>query len=119
MMTLKKLLIAEATEYEFKSALETSKPKSWLKTVSAYANGQGGSFYYGVDDDGNVVGLDDMKDAIDKISKLIQARISPLPEFSLKPHRVDGGKTVLVLHIPNGEMLPYYYVAGRYFDSET
>jgi ATP-dependent DNA helicase RecG len=47
MNTLKDLLIAEATEYEFKSALEIGKPKSWLKTVSAYANGQGGSFFYG------------------------------------------------------------------------
>jgi hypothetical protein len=41
MPTLKELLVAEATEYEFKSALETNRPKSWLKTVSAYANGQG------------------------------------------------------------------------------
>jgi ATP-dependent DNA helicase RecG len=111
MTALNELLIAEATEYEFKEMLETSKPKSWLKTVSAFANCQGGSFYYGVDDDGVVVGLDDVKDAIDKISKLIQSRISPLPEFSLKSHRMDGSKTVLVLHVPSGEMLPYYYIA--------
>jgi ATP-dependent DNA helicase RecG len=98
MATLKDLLIAEATEYEFKEMLETGRPKSWLKSVSAFANCQGGSFYYGVDD---------VKDTIDKISKLIQARISPLPEFSLKPHRMDGEKTILVLHVPSGEMLPY------------
>ena len=27
-------LIAEATEYDFKVALEIKKPKSWLKSVS-------------------------------------------------------------------------------------
>lgn len=32
MSTLNQLLIAEATEYEFKSVLETQRPKSWLKT---------------------------------------------------------------------------------------
>jgi ATP-dependent DNA helicase RecG len=110
MTTLTDLLIAEATEYEFKSALETSKPKSWLKTVSAYANGQGGSFFYGVEDDGAVIGLDDVKWAIEQISKLIQTRVSPLPDFSLTPYIVDNGKTVLVLQVPQGKLTPYYYV---------
>lgn len=36
-------LIAEATECDFKVAVETKKPKSWLKSVSAFANGVGGS----------------------------------------------------------------------------
>jgi len=30
--------IAEATECDFKVALEVKKPKSWLKSVSAFAN---------------------------------------------------------------------------------
>jgi ATP-dependent DNA helicase RecG len=111
MPTLNELLIAEATEYEFKSALETNKPKSWLKTVSAYANGQGGSFYFGVGGNGAIIGLDDAKTVIENISKLIQARISPLPEFSLKPYMVEGGKTVLALQISHGETPPYYYAA--------
>lgn len=32
-------LIAEATECDFKVALEIKKPKSWLKSVSAFSNG--------------------------------------------------------------------------------
>jgi ATP-dependent DNA helicase RecG len=110
MTTLNELLITEATECDFKSALETSKPKSWLKTVSAYANGQGGSFFYGVDDDGVVVGLDDVKGTIEQISKLIQTRVSPLPDFSLTPHRIEGDKMVLVMEVQGGEIPPYYYV---------
>ena len=35
--------IAEATECDFKVALEVRKPKSWLKSVSAFANGIGGT----------------------------------------------------------------------------
>ncbi len=35
-------LVAEATECDFKVALEIKKPKSWLKSVSAFANGIGG-----------------------------------------------------------------------------
>jgi ATP-dependent DNA helicase RecG len=109
--TLKQLLIAEATEYEFKSELEVKKPKSWLKTVSAFANGLGGSFFIGVEDDGTPVGLADIKETSDQISRLIKERIAPLPEFNLKAHRLEDGKEILVLQIPHGEIPPYYYVA--------
>ena len=35
-------LIGEATEYDKKVMLEVKKPKSWLKSVSAFANGVSG-----------------------------------------------------------------------------
>ena len=38
-------LIGETTEYEKKVALETKKPKSWCKTISAFANGKGGKLF--------------------------------------------------------------------------
>ncbi|MDR0854076.1 MAG: putative DNA binding domain-containing protein [Clostridiales Family XIII bacterium] len=109
--SLNDLLIAEATEYEFKSELEVKKPKSWLKTVSAFANGLGGSFFIGVEDDGAPVGLADIKETSDQISRLIKERITPLPEFNLKAYRLEDGKEILVLQIPHGEIPPYYYVA--------
>lgn len=52
-------LIAECSSYDFKEAVERKKTKSWLKTVSAFANGNGGSLYYGIDDEGTVIGLTD------------------------------------------------------------
>jgi ATP-dependent DNA helicase RecG len=111
MPTLNELLIAETTEYEFKSELEVKRPKSWLKTVSAFANGLGGSFFFGVDDNGNPVGLTNVKRASDQISRLIKERISPLPEFNLTAYCVEDDKNILVLQIPHGEIPPYYYIA--------
>ena len=105
------LLVAEATEYEFKSALEISRPKSWLKTVSAFANGLGGRLFIGIDDDGNHVGIDNIKEISDQISRLIKERISPIPEFNMTIHAIENGKNILVLQIPRGEIPPYYYVA--------
>lgn len=40
--------IGEATEYDKKEMLEERKPKSWLKSVSAFANGIGGALFFGV-----------------------------------------------------------------------
>jgi predicted HTH transcriptional regulator len=47
-------LIAECTAYDFKSMLEEKKPKSWLKSVSAFSNGLGGSLFFGIDNDGDL-----------------------------------------------------------------
>lgn len=44
-------LIAECTEYDFKEMLGEKKPKSWLKSVSAFANTLGGSLFFGVDNE--------------------------------------------------------------------
>lgn len=35
--------------------------KAFLKTVSAYANYNGGVIIFGINDDGDVVGIDDIK----------------------------------------------------------
>ena len=56
MMELKNL-IAECTAYDFKVMLEEKKPKSWLKSVSAFADTLGGSLFFGIDNDGTVKGL--------------------------------------------------------------
>lgn len=41
----------ESTQLDYKLNLETGKPKSWLKSVSAFANTQGGHILFGVTDD--------------------------------------------------------------------
>lgn len=33
-------LLGEATEYDKKQAVEMKKPKSWLKSISAFADGK-------------------------------------------------------------------------------
>ena len=47
-------LIAECTAYDFKVMLEEKKPKSLLKSVSAFANGLGGSLFFGIDNEGTI-----------------------------------------------------------------
>ncbi|SEA56502.1 ATP-dependent DNA helicase RecG [Xylanibacter ruminicola] len=66
-MTIEEL-IAECTVYDYKEMLEDKKPKSWLKSVSAFANTLGGSLFFGVDNDGNVKGLEDIQHVTETIS---------------------------------------------------
>ena len=89
-------LIAEATECDFKVALEIKKPKSWLKSVSAFSNGISGTLLFGISDDRNPVGLSDVQKDAEVISRLIKERITPLPLFTLK-HLQEDGKNLLAL----------------------
>jgi len=101
-------LIAEATECDFKIALERDKPVSWLKSVSAFANCIGGTLFFGVDDKGKPIGLTDAQSDAEFISRRIKDRISPLPDFILTPHS-EKGKNILTLEIKAGRNTPYYY----------
>ena len=66
-------LIAECSSYDFKEMLERKKVKSWLKSVSAFANTDGGSLFYGVNDDGVIVGLENPQADANKHSFVILA----------------------------------------------
>ena len=104
------ILIAEATVCDFKEAVEVKKPKSWLKSVSAFANTSGGTLFFGIDNNHNVVGLANPQKDAEDISRLIKERISPTPRFILTSEQ-EYEKAVLVLSIPKGTHTPYYYKA--------
>ena len=103
-----KTLIGETTEYDKKQAVETKKPKSWCKSVSAFANGSGGTLIFGIADDGEIIGLDNPESDAEKISEIIKSRLDPMPEFKLRFEKVDN-RTVIVLDIMPGYDTPYYY----------
>ena len=94
--------------------LEIKKPKSWLKSVSAFANGVGGVLIFGIADNDSVVGVDDAKKAMEVISEQIKTKMDPIPEVLLKAHEIDG-KKIITLEVYRGDETPYYYVGeGNY-----
>ena len=102
-------LIAECTAYDYKEALEEKRHKSWLKSVSAFANTLGGSLFFGIDNDGVVKGLMDVQHVTEAISMKIRDYMDPLPEVEAIPLEMEG-KHVLQLKVKAGSYTPYYYV---------
>jgi predicted HTH transcriptional regulator len=92
-------LIAECTAYDFKLMLEEKKPKSWLKSVSAFANGFGGSLFFGIDNDGILKGLDNLQYVCETISSKIrdymEKRGSGLTRICNETKALDGYKDEL------------------------
>ncbi|MDE7338083.1 MAG: putative DNA binding domain-containing protein, partial [Bacteroidales bacterium] len=102
-------LIAECTAYDFKLMLEEKRPKSWLKSVSAFANGLGGSLFFGVNNEGVVRGLDNVQRVCETISTKIRDYMDPLPDVEMLPQRI-GVLDILQLKVGAGNYTPYYYV---------
>ena len=64
--------------------IEVKKPKSWLKRVSDFANGVSGVLIFGIEDDDSVVGIDDVKKAMEVISEQIKIKNGPNSGSSVK-----------------------------------
>lgn len=110
-------LIGEATEYDKKLALEERKPKSWCKSVSAFANTLGGALIFGISNEDEILGVANPSSDAEKISEIIKNRLNPIPEFKLRFHKTEDEKVLIILDIFKGEETPYYYSADG--DLET
>lgn len=102
-------LFGETTEYDKKREVEMKKPTSWLKSVSAFANGSGGVLVFGIADDDTVTGIEDVKTTSEYISQKIKERIDPFPEVNMRIHRMEEGKNLLTIEVLKGQETPYYY----------
>lgn len=104
-----KNLIGETTDYDKKQELEIRKPKSWCKSISAFANGHGGSLIFGIADDDSIVGLENPQKAAEKFSEIVKQKLDPIPPFRINYERIDG-KTLMIVTVEPGDMTPYYYI---------
>lgn len=89
-----KQLIGEATDYDKKIALEERKPKSWCKSISAFANCYGGKLIFGVSNDNELVGLSDPEGDAEKISEAIKTHLNPIPDVKLSFEK-DGASCII------------------------
>ena len=99
----------ESTNIDFKEKVEYKKPKSWLKSVSAFANTNGGIILFGIRDiDREKIGLDNAFKDSEKISELINSKITSLPRYELN-NLNENNKDFILVKIGDGPRTPYYY----------
>lgn len=112
-MNLNQNLNIEDTNIDFKEKVEYQKPKSWLKSVSA-ANTNGGVLLFGIrDNDKKEVGLTNVVRDSEKVSELINAKITPLPRYELKNYRKNN-LDFLEIKVGDGPRTLYYFISdGR------
>ena len=103
--------LGETNLYDKKEKLEVNKPKSWLKSVSAFANGRGGKLIFGVRENNEILGLDDYQKDSENISEIIKTKMDSIPEFDMEIKELEN-KIILILNIYQGKNTPYFVVDG-------
>ena len=102
----------ETATLEFKQQLS----KSYLKTVSAYANYGTGKIISGIADDGTPVGLADPQDTCLRIEHAINDSIDPVPRFELA---IEGDTRTVTLTVHEGPDKPYLSSGRAYRRTDT
>lgn len=90
--------------------------KSFLKTVSAYANYGTGQIVFGVDDEGATVGLGDPIEACLRIENMINDSVDPVPRYILNP---DTETKTVTLTVFEGGNKPYLVNGKAYRRSDS
>ena len=89
--------------------------KTYLKTVSAFANYNDGEIIFGVTDDFNIIGVENPNDACLNIENQINDSIKPLPNYSL---RINKDNTIS-LFVKKGFNTPYRYNGKCYIRNDS
>lgn len=97
---------------EFKETITNT----FLKTVSAFSNYDGGTIIFGVDDDGNIKGLPDVKQACLDIENKINDSITPQPDYTLE---IQNNDQTIKLTVKSGLQKPYLYKSKAYKRNDT
>ncbi|MCL8204518.1 MAG: ATP-binding protein [Ligilactobacillus agilis] len=105
------MIVKESRNLEFKEQVT----KTFLKTVSAYANYGAGEIRFGIKDDGQPVGFADPVQVCLDIENKINDSISPRPRYQLEiiEHKM------ISLKVEEGQDKPYLYKGKAYTRNDT
>ena len=102
----------ETRTAEFKEKITNT----FLKTVSAFSNYDGGEIFFGIDDNGNIKGLADVKQACLDIENKVNDSITPQPDYTLE---LQNNDRTIKLTVKSGVQKPYLYKSKAYKRNDT
>ena len=102
----------ESKELELKSTITNT----FLKTVSAFSNYNSGKIIFGIDDNGKIIGLENIEELCLDLENKINDNISPKPDFRFIK---DTKKNIITLIVEEGLNKPYLYKGKAYKRNDT
>ena len=96
--------------------LKETITNTFLKTVSAFSNYDGGIIIFGIDDEGVIKGLPDVKQSCLDIENKINDSISPQPDYTLE---IQNNDQTIKLIVKSGLQKPYLYKSKAYKRNDT
>ena len=102
----------ESRELELKATITNT----FLKTVSAFSNYNSGKIIFGIDDNGKIIGLENIEELCLDLENKINDNISPKPDFKFIK---DTKKNIITLIVEEGINKPYLYKGKAYKRNDT
>lgn len=114
-MILKRIHAGEGVSTEFKTDVRATATIG--RTVCAFLNTEGGQIYCGIEDGGTIAGIKgDAAAHAQNLERELKGLISPTSLFSADVTTV-GGKSVIVIEVPEGHDRPYVFKGAVYLRS--
>jgi ATP-dependent DNA helicase RecG len=102
----------ENSAVEFKTA--DIRPDGLAREMIAFANVNGGTILWGIDDDGTISGINDIRNAEEFVMNIVRNNINP-------PLNIDFASTIInekligIINVPKGKDKPYQTLDGKYY----
>ena len=110
-LIFRQILGGESLHVEFKASARASRDIA--RAVCAFLNTEGGTVFCGVEESGEIVGIDNAEEARFELERALQQAISPTALFTLSVELVSG-RPLVIVEIPEGKDRPYV-VEGAVF----
>ena len=102
----------ENSSIEFKSS--SVRPESLAREIVAFSNSSGGTVLIGIEDNGQITGVEDREDLEEWVANIVRNNIIPAanPQISSVQHK---NHTVLMVDVPRGQDKPYQTIDGKFW----
>lgn len=108
----KRILKGEDLHTEFKRSLTDNE--DFAKSIVCFANTDGGQLILGVDDNGEIIGVENVDELLRRIDDIAFNRCEP-PVTIIPETLFVEGKTVIVINVPKGDQRPYRTATGLFY----
>lgn len=100
-------LIEEGENQQIEFKCDVGSGDETIESVLSFANTNDGVILVGVNDDGTVVGIDDIARQEERVLNFVDNKCDPpVPSLSFERHKI-GDRDVLAIHVKKGDNPPY------------
>lgn len=101
----------ESEKIELKQS--TAELKQALEDLCAFANSDTGTLYFGISDEGKIIGQEITDNTLRKVSTTILSLIEPRLYPNIYVEEIDG-RHILIVEVKNSPEKPYFYKGKAY-----
>lgn len=109
-MAMEEMFAGESKNIEYNQDVPANSEK-YLKTIIAFANGNGGQLVFGIEDGTcKIIGIpqDTVFATADRITNAIVDSVQPMADFEIKYQTIEG-KTIIIVQVFPGMRRPYFF----------